>query len=490
MEKWVSILNRKESIYTIESLKKLFNYSSDIMIKSIPVKHVPHGQITIVFCKSIADTKMVQSLVLPYLSEQRLKDDDALYNFIQSDYYFKKDMDEKKITEEVFEGKLIVISSFREKVYIYDVRNPPSRQPEESVVEVSITGPKDGFTEDLSTNIGLIRKRLRSTSFVTEEFTIGTRSNTKVSLIYLKDVMNQEILNQVRSKLGSIDVDILQSRDELADLIIDQKSSLMPLTNFTGRPDFVAESLTQGRFSIVMDGAPTVIIAPINLTFLMKTAEDSNVSFYYSSVERLIRIMGLFVSIFLPGFYTALVTHNVGQLPLPLIATITISKMGLPFSTLLEMITMFIMFELFKEAGARLPKGIGQTVAVIGGLIIGDAAIRAGITSPTLLIVVGITAVAGFTLVNVSLSGNVFFLRMGVLLISYFFGIFGFILSIISLLIHLSTLKSFGMPFLAIVKDQNWFEILKSIIRFPISLYRKRNQTYEVTDDTRTGDEK
>lgn len=178
--------------------------------------------------------------------------------------------------------------------------------------------------------------------------------------------MNEQIINNVREKLNHIDVDILQSRDELEELLVENKFSLLPLTNFSGRPDFVVESLNQGRFSIIIDGAPTVIIAPINLSFLVKTAEDSNISFYYSSVERMIRLLSLFLTVFLPGFYTALVTHNVGQLPLPLIATITVAKMGLPFSTLLEMFTIFIMFELFKEAGARLPKGIGQTVAVIG----------------------------------------------------------------------------------------------------------------------------
>ncbi|MDQ0268357.1 hypothetical protein J2S17_000226 [Cytobacillus purgationiresistens] len=459
------------------------------MIKSLPIKNVPKGKLTIVYCKSLIDPKLVQSLILPFLSDHELNDD-ALYNLIQSDIFEKKDVDEAKIITEVLEGKLMAITNYREKIYFFDLRNPPARQPEESVVEVSITGPKDGFIEDIDTNIALIRKRLKTPTLVTEDFTIGKRSNTKVSLLYINDVINEDLLTDVRNRLSSIDIDVLQSRDELSDLITAEKYSLFPLTNFTGRPDFVTESLNQGRFSIVMDGAPTVIIAPINLTFLIKTAEDSNVSFYYASVERLLRIFGLLITIFLPGFYTALITHNVGQLPLPLIATITISKMGLPFSTLLEMITMFIMFELFKEAGARLPKGVGQTVAVIGGLIIGDAAIRAGITSPTLLIVVGVTAIASFTLVNATLSGNIFFIRFAILLISYFFGIFGFLLSVICLLIHLSKLKSFGSPYLTLGKDMNFFEVLKSFIRFPITAHKKRNNIYSVKDNTRTGGKK
>ncbi|ASV69547.1 spore germination protein [Cytobacillus kochii] len=474
----------EQSLFTKEKLAEIFNHSADIHIKSIPVRHTPKGELIIIFCRPIVNIKLVHSLVIPYLMDEE-RESEKLYNYIQSDYSLKAKLTKEELINQVFCGKLAVISNFRERIYYYDVKEEPNRQPEESVIEVSVTGPKDGFIENIDTNLGLVRKRLKTPSFVNEEFVIGRRSNTRVALLYIKDVMNEQVINDVREKLNNIDVDILQSRDELEELLVDNKFSLLPLTNFSGRPDFVVESLNQGRFSIIIDGAPTVIIAPINLSFLVKTAEDSNISFYYSSVERMIRLLSLFLTVFLPGFYTALVMHNVGQLPLPFIATITIAKMGLPFSTLLEMITIFIMFELFKEAGARLPKGIGQTVAVIGGLIIGDAAIRAGITSPTLLIVVGITAIAGFTLVNASLTGNVFFLRIAVLLISYAFGIFGFILSLICVFIHLSTLKSFGMPFLTLARQRKWSEELKMFITLPFSLQKKRNLSYGVKDKTR-----
>lgn len=374
-------------------------------------------------------------------------------------------------------------------IYFYDISKVPSRTPDESVTEVSVRGPKDGFVEDLMINLGLVRKRLKTSSFIVEEYIVGERSQTKVALLYIRDIINEQLLKNIKEKLNEVNTDVLTGSSQMEELIVDkQVFSLFPLVNHSGRPDFVVDSLNQGRFSLLIDGAPTALIAPANLAFLIKTSEDQHTSFIYASVERLLRVVGLFITVFLPGLFTALTTHNVGQLPLPLLATISVSRIGLPFTAFVEIILMLVMFELFKEAGARLPKGVGQTVAVLGGLIIGDAAIRGGITSPTMLVVIGVTAISGFTLVNQSLSGNLFVIRLYIVVLSFFAGIFGFIIGFISIIMYLSTIRSFGYPYLSYYQDLTWKDLFSIFMKLPEVIKDKRAPELNTNDSTRQGD--
>jgi hypothetical protein len=459
-----------EYLFSVEYLRELFNYSSDIEIKK------DHSSI-IVYCKPLTDASLISSG----------DTSNSVYQSVQMEVKSKKEINAENVEEAIFSGKLMVIPP-EDNVYFYNISKSPSRQPDESVAEVSIRGPKDGFVEDIMTNLGLIRKRLRTKSLVVEDYTIGKRTNTRVSLLYINDIINEQILRDIQGRLRALDIDILTSASMLMEHIMDNHFTLVPSINYSGRADFVAASLNQGRFAIIVDGAPTALIAPVDLSFLFKTPEDDNTSFYFASLERVLRIIGLFITTFLPGFYVALITHNVGQIPLPLIATITVSRLGLPFSPLIETLLMLIMFELFKEGGARLPKGIGQTVAVLGGLIIGDAAIRGGITSPTMLVVIGITAISSFTLVNQSLSGNIFLIRVFVLLFSYFMGIYGFFISLMFVFLYLTRLKSFGVPYLAGISSPEGKDIIFSFFRLPFSYMKKRNAALRIKDGTRSGE--
>jgi hypothetical protein len=465
-----------EDLFSIENIQRIFNHSSDIEIKA------DNRNSVFVYCITLTDVGLIQSLMMPEIETST-----SIYQSLRMEVIGKKEINREKIEEAIFSGKLMVIPA-GEKVYFYDISKSPSRQPDESVTEVSIKGPKDGFVEDITTNLGLIRKRLRTTSLIIEDYTIGRRTNTKISLLYIKDIMNENILSEIKGRLASLDIDILTSTDMLIEHIIDHKFVLMPLINSSGRADFVVESLNQGRFAIVVDGAPTALIAPADLSFLFKTPEDSNTNFYIASMERTLRWVGLTTTTFLPGFYAALISHNVGHLPLPFIATITVSRIGLPFSVFIEILLMLLMFELFKEGGARLPKGIGQTISVLGALIIGDAAIRGGITSPTTLVIIGVTAITNFTLVNQSLSGNISFLRVFVLTLSSFMGIYGFFISIMFVFLYLTRLKSFGVPFLADISSPDRKDILYTFFRIPFSFMKKRNASLHTKDGTKKGE--
>ncbi|MCM3161612.1 spore germination protein [Metabacillus litoralis] len=475
--------------FTPEGMKQFFSSTSDVVIESA-IQENTNERLLLVYCEPLVDSTLLNEIVLPLINHHSLEETLVeLKSMVQIHEKNKQEVTEEDLSHSVFSGKLMITTTASETIFYYNISKMPSRTPDESITEVSVRGPKDGFVEDLSTNLALVRKRLKSSSFIIEEYTIGRRSQTKVALLYIKDVINKELLRNIQEKLRKIEVDILTSSTQMEDLIIEkQVFSLFPLVNYTGRADYVVDSINQGRFSLIIDGAPTALLAPANLTFLIKTSEDQHTSFFFASVERILRLIGLFITIFLPGLYTALTTHNVGQLPLPLLATISISRMGLPFTSFIEVILMLVMFELFREAGARLPKGVGQTVAVLGGLIIGDAAIRGGITSPSMLVVIGVTAISSFTLVNQSLAGNIFIVRLCVVTLSFFAGIFGFIIGFISVAMYLSNLKSFGFSYLAIYTDITWKDLFSTYLKLPELIKDKRTSELKPKDSTRQGE--
>lgn len=441
-----------------------------------------HTRIEWLYCKTLIDLKYIDEFLLPKVISPNFSAND----FLADVPIYKEKLE--KFTEEdvfsaIFNGKLVLVVN--NIAYTLLLRKLPNREPEEPVTEPTIRGPRDGFVEDVYTNIALIRRRYKSKSLTVETYVIGKRSNTDVAIVYDKDIINPEIITELKKRLKKVDVDILHTNQYLEEALSDHPFSLLPLFNYTARPDFAVESINAGRFVIIADGLPTVSIAPISVAHLFKSAEDANVNPYFATLERLIRLVSLFIATLLPGFWLALTAFNLDQIPYPFLATISVSRYGIPMSTPLEMFIMLILFELFNEAGVRLPKAIGQTVAVFGGLIVGDAAIRAGLTSPTMLVVVAITFISGFTLVNQSFSTAITIVRLCVVALSAVFGIFGVVLGFFLISLFMSSLQSFGVPYLATIAPLKLREIKKSFFRLPSLLYNKRPGYLQTKDPTR-----
>ncbi len=223
--------------------------------------------------------------------------------------------------------------------------------------------------------------------------------------------------------------------------------------------------------------------------FVLKTAEDLHNSFLAVVFQRLLRVLGLVFALFLPGFWIALNTFHVDQLPLPFLATIFVSRLGLPISSTIEIFLMLVLFELFREAGTTLPKSVGQTLAVVGGLIIGDAAIRAGLTSPTMLVVVGLTVVSTFAITSQVLSGTISIMRIYVLILSAFLGMFGFCIGVISVILYLASLESFGLPYLSPLSPFSKKDFVSGLLAKPWMWRKRRPKTLHTIDSTRRRDE-
>jgi Bacillus/Clostridium GerA spore germination protein len=466
-----------------EELQSLFSKSEDLLFKD---HHFEQIRITMVFFESMVDIKYLDKFILPKLD---LITDDSVLQKMQ-EYFQVEDltnMEMEELTSALFTGRVLFF--LEGAILSIQAGNLPKRNPEESSLETSIRGPKDGFVEDLNTNISLVRRRLFTPSLCVERYQLGSRSRTKVAVLYLEDIIDERIIKDLQSRLEKIDIDVLVSNQELESLLDDSPYSIFPSFDYTGRPDFIVENLNQGRFAIIMDGSPTVSIAPVNLLLQTKSPEDSNINYFFVSIERLIRIIGLTISGFLPGIWVAFSAYNIEQIPYLLVATISMSRFGLPLSAPIEMFIVLFLFEFFNEAGIRLPRAIGQTVSVLGGLIVGDAAIRAGLTSPTMLVIGAITYISSFTLVNQSLKNGLTTMRFIVLLLSTLFGLFGVILTYIITIIYLATKSSFGVPYLGSVAPLSLTESVRAFIKLPLQFYKERTKSTSPKDSTRKGDE-
>lgn len=472
-------------------LRGIFDRCDDIVYRRMTVvRGGPDG--LLVYCEGMADS--------PSLNETMLRELLGAGNVHETaagadaDGWPMSALDRRATLDEaavdILDGRLVLFLPGRRHAYVLDLANPPRRGPEEAPTEVSIRGPRDGFVEDVTVNVALVRKRLRTASLACEHFAMGKRSMVRAALLYIKDIARPEMIADVRERLKAIDIDAVQSNDQLEHRLTGFRLSPLPVFHYSGRPDHVAAALLRGRFAIVIDGVPTASIAPANLYFMLTSPEDLHNHFLNILVGRALRFLGLVVSLFLPGFYIAVTTYHPDQIPLTLLATITVARKGVPVPAPVEAFLMLTAFELFREAGVRLPRAIGQTLTVVGGLIIGDAAIRAGMTSPSLLVVIATTAVATFAIANRSLAGTVGLLRIGVLIVSSLLGVYGFILSAFAIIVLLASTHSFGVPYLTPISPFNAGDALsaiRTILRLPGGSPQQRPETLRPGDPTRTG---
>ncbi len=455
-------------------LYKELGHQSDITISSkFYMSNNEKHEVIFVYCHSLVDSVLFLNSLLPnirFLAEHgHLHDVEIINRYLEvfeiKEYRTKTD----EMNSKIFSGFLYFFHVPSNSLYSTNLAKLPERSIEESNMEVSLRGPRDGFVENIDTNFSLIRMRLKSKNLSSNDFTIGDTSKTKVLLLYIENYIDQSTLKNVQSKLNKIKVDNIASSYHIEELLYD-KLTLFPLLDYSGRPDFVVSSLNKGRFVILVDGRPSCLLGPVNLLLILKAAEDAQTNFLFVSLSRILRITSLLTSIFLPGLWIALTVHQLNQLPFPLLVSISASKIGLPVSSSFEILIMLIFFDLFREAGIRLPKAIGQTIAVLGGLIVGEAAIRAGFTSPSTLVIGALTVISSYTLINQNLLGNIFLIRVATLLIASFFGMYGFVLSVLFFLTYISSLESFGHPYLSTFSKVSIPDLIKGFLKMPFRI--------------------
>lgn len=472
--------------FTVDRIKSLFSQNPDVIVQSFTFqKH----DVSFISCEGMVNQQIINEVMYGrfYKFFETTRRRKMTAETVEKFLYVP---DLKRLTtaddliKEVFIGKLVILIHDGQLLYSIDIAMRPQRQPEEPSTEISIKGPRDGFVEDIFTNVALVRKRLRTNSLALKNYELGRRTKTLVSLLYIEDIANKEIITEIDRRLNEIDIDGIFSGTQLKEILSEKPYNIYPVFHYSGRPDFAVTSLLNGRFLLLVDGVQYVLIAPINVTFLLKTAEDSENTYFFNSFERIVRLTAIFIAVLLPGFWVALSSFHQNQIPIAFLGTLVESRRGVPLPAPLEALLMILLFEFFREAGLRLPAAIGSTLSVVGGIIIGDAAIRAGLASPIMIVVVATSSVATFTLVSMSLHGIVSMLRILVVIMSSFFGLFGFFTALFFIILSVTNVRSFGLSYFSLPENFSVKDALKSIIHLPETLYKTRPGILKPKDDT------
>lgn len=348
-----------------------------------------------------------------------------------------------------------------------EVKTGEKRGLSAPAVENTVKGPKDAFVETNRSNTSLVRRHLRSPELRVFETVVGRRSLTNVSLLWMDGITNQTLVERMKARIDEIDIDGFLTPAAVEEYITGSRTTAFPLIQYTERTDKFCQGLLDGRVGLFVDGIPLGYLAPTDLGYLMDSPEDRGRDFITASCVRVLRYLALLTSLLLPAVYIALADFHPDIIPLPMLRAMIESKQNVPFSTVAEVLGLLVAFELLQESGVHLPQAIGQTASVIGGIVVGSAAVEAGLISPVALITVSIAGICGFVLPNRDLAEGIRVWRFTIAFAASIAGWFGILAGIICLAVHLSGIKSLGVPYL--LPNRRYMEsggILRPLLKY------------------------
>jgi len=450
--------NKKNNLVgtlTSDNIKKALGKSNDVVIKNI---NFGDRKITIkaIGIDGLVNSEMIDEYILKPLTVEKdfreatsekevysLTKNGSLYHFSQKEVNTLMEA-----IESILEGNTIVVFDNIKKAISFDIKKIPQRSIQEPESESVLKGARDAFVENLRTNTALIRKKVKSTSLRFENFVVGEETNTPVNIVYLEDVADYDVLVNLKEKLANIDVSNMLSSDNFESNIKDNKYSIFPQIQYTERVDKFCSNIVDGKIGVLIDGLPLGYIVPGLFSMFLQAPEDYSDNYIISSFVRVIRYFCFAIALVLPAFYVAITTFHHEMIPTNLLISIIKSKEGVPFSTFIEVLGLLIAFEMLLEASLRLPKTIGATISIIGGLIVGEAAVNAKFLSPAVVVIVAVTGIAGFVIPNRALANSVRVCRLLLVLAAGLAGLFGISFTLMITLAYLCKLESFGVPYL------------------------------------------
>jgi len=472
-----------DQIINSNGIKELFSKSADILVRPIKINE---SNITLsIFCvDGLIDSQLVDQAILtslvadPFLKQCKTEREVMDYLLSGGSYhpFVKEEVDYQKLLKTVLSGMVAFVFDQEQKAIIYDIRKFEKRSISEPTEEGVMKGAKDAFIEANRTNTALIRRRVRSEFLVVEALTVGKLSKTDLSLVYISNVANMETVNTIRGIINSIDIDNVSTAAFIEEYLVQYKKSLFPQIMYTQRPDRISANLTDGRIALVVDGIPFVYLLPCQLVMLMQSPEDYANHFFVGSALRVLRYISMIITLFLPAFYIAATTYQNQMLPVKLALSTQAAKQNVPFSSASEVLGLLVAFEILIEAGLRLPKTVGTAMSILGGVVVGQAAVSASIVSPLVVVIVALAGIAGFVMPNQDLSSGIRVVRFVFAVMAAVGGFFGVTVSLIILLTHLCSIDNYGVAYLSPFVDVDESNPKDTFFRFPIKYFTKRPQ--------------
>ncbi|MEH7381238.1 spore germination protein [Bacillus sp. JJ1533] len=449
----------------LAEIQSIFTKTPDLVVTKLVIEQTK-AKASLVYLGELTDSTMVNEHVLrPLLFHVKTNNEDSSPKV--SIARVKEVNKWSQITDGILQGKSVLFVDGSPVAFLLDTGKWPERSIEDTPIESSIYAEHIGFTENGSKNIALIRKHIQNQNLKIKEYSIGERGKTKVSILYLDDVVNPELIKELENRMKKIKVDSIINTGILAEFIEDNPYSPFPQLLLTERTDLAASEILEGRIVTVVDGSPNVLVAPTTFTSFFKSMDDYTSRWLVASFMRLLRYAGFFMAIFLPATYIAVIAFHFEVIPLKLLMSIGVSRERVPFPPFIEALIMEITLEMLREAGIRLPAKIGQTVGIVGGIVIGQAAVAAGIVSNIMVIVVALTAVASFIIPNYEMGASIRLIRFPMMITASLFGFVGLSVGFMTLVAHLIELKSLGISYaspISPLRIQEWKDLF---IRFP-----------------------
>ncbi|QDY82604.1 spore germination protein [Paenibacillus polymyxa] len=460
---------------TLSVLQSKLGQGPDFIIRDFSESPAHVGHLAVCYIEGLIDQNLLSNLMEGLIAE-KLSESSSNLDENSTISLLKKTIpagniqiihSQNEVYQALLSGNAVIVINENNYALAVSIAGGVRRAIQEPSTQTVVRGPKEGFTEDISTNITLIRRKLRTPDLKFESHVIGRYTQTKVMLAYIENVANPEVIQEMTKRLQSIDTDSILESGYIEEFIQDEPLSLFPTMLNSERPDTVAGSLLDGQVAVLIDGTPFALIAPVTFFNFFQTAEDYYQRYDISTFLRALRVVSFLVSLLLPSLFIALTNFQQEMIPTTLLITLMAQREGTPFPALLEALMMELMFEVIREAGVRMPRVIGSAVSIVGALVIGQAAVQAGLVSGAMVIVVAFTAISNFVIPYFSMASAVRLLRFALMLLAGALGLFGILIGIIPLLVHLVSLKSFGVDYFVLYSPTFKSNMKDLIIRAP-----------------------
>lgn len=468
----------------IERLLNELGNSSDVSFRIVESPYQKTVKAAVVHLDGLADENIINENIMTPLI-QWLKESNQVVTVKEIEEQIPQILTVSQLTikenwhefmSAVLTGDTVILLNGSSKIFIGNTKKLQSRAVTEPTSQTVVRGPKDSFTENLRTNTSLIRARIQDSNLRLESMKIGSVTQTDIGIMYIQGNADERIVEEIKERLKEIKVDGVLESNYIEEFIRDDRTTIFPLLLNTERPDAVVGNLLEGRIAIIVQGTPFVLIAPAIFSQFFQSPEDYYQNDYISSFLRILRFGSFFLSMYASAIYLALITHHQGLIPNTLMVSLMAQRERVPFPAIVEMVVMELAFEMLREAGIRMPRAIGPAVSIVGALILGQAAVEAGFVSAAVVIIVAISAISNFTLPSTSIVNAARGFRFILILISAFIGLYGILLMTLCICLHISSLRSFGIPYFSPFAPFNFKEQKDTLARFSLPSLLKKHQ--------------